>query len=117
MNSPPTISDANGAQIIISDYQAGDFGIVLKDAFADPLQTLLGDLAYQDFDPVAPGIQTRTDASCNVITVPGNFQVQEDELHGTNSAMASFNPPPPGELTLAGPLEEQLAPVLAASWT
>jgi len=31
-------------------------------------------------------------------------------------AMASFDPPPASELELSRPLQEALAPVLAASW-
>ena len=70
-SSPFTFTDnQTGTQVVVDNFQAGDFGIHLEDAFVDPTTSrdIVGDFASFDIDPSSPGIQTQTDDLGNLIT-------------------------------------------------
>lgn len=51
------------------------------------------------------------------IQASDGFSLANNQVDQLVSAMASFNIPDAGELTLSSDLQEQLAPILVASWT
>lgn len=84
-NSPLTITDSNGATVVIENFQDGDFGIQLRDAVEiTTTLTILGDRAPIDVNPGIPGVQPGNDALGNVITDINIVESRSDLLKGSN---------------------------------
>lgn len=75
--------DAEG-QITLKDWRDGDFAIWLREARDVPAigNLIRGDLAPQDSDPVAAGVQTTTDPLGNVVFTANAEPNREDTLYG-----------------------------------
>jgi len=85
-NSPLTLTFEDGSSVTLSgDSEPDDFGINLHTIPEDTAigTSIFGDLAPVDFDPEAPGIQTRTDEWGNVITTANPEADRQDTLYDT----------------------------------
>ena len=85
-NSPLTLTFEDGSSVTLSgDSESDDFGINLHTIPEDTGigTSIFGDLAPVDFDPEAPGIQTRTDEWGNVITTANPEADRQDTLYDT----------------------------------
>jgi Ca2+-binding RTX toxin-like protein len=97
-----TFEGGAGGSITLKDFREGDFGIRLLSARSSPETgaTITGDLKPVDFDPVAPGTQTRFDALGNVIVSNEPEPDRQDVLFGDRPD--SGDPAKPGEKIVAG---------------
>lgn len=83
-NSPLTLYLPDGSTVVIENQaNNGDFGIHLLDTPTEPqiTNTIVGDLAPMDIDPITAGIQTGYDALGNLITGPNSEPNRADYLY------------------------------------
>jgi Ca2+-binding RTX toxin-like protein len=81
------ITTTANEKIIVENFSSGSLGITLPTFVKPPINktTILGDLAYKDFDPETDGIQTQTDALGNIIQIPDQVEAKEDQLFGSEN--------------------------------